>query len=222
MFKDRENAGSQLAKLLEKYYGQPNTVVLAIPRGGVATGSVVAQKLNLPFGVLVVRKLGYPGNPEFAIGAVDVDGEYILSEEFVQSGIEQTPKFRKVLQQELAEVKRRMQLFNPAPLEISGKTTIVVDDGIATGQTNLVAVRYLQRHQVTKVIVAAPVASQEAVQLLKNAGAEVVVIDTPINFMAVGQFYEYFPQLTDEEVLDIIDDVFPASSSWPRPGSHIV
>lgn len=205
MFKDRENAGSQLVKLLEKYRGQPGMVVLAIPRGGVATGSVVAQELDLPFGVLVVRKLGYPGNPEFAIGAVDADGEYVLGEEFVQSGIKQTPEFQKVLQQELAEIKRRMQLFNPTPLEISGKTTIVVDDGIATGQTNLAAVKYLQRHQATKVVVAAPVASQEAVQLLKNAGAEVVVIDTPINFMAVGQFYEYFPQLTDEEVIDIIN-----------------
>jgi len=206
MFKDREEAAERLTELLESSSSnQPDTLVLAIPRGGVVIGAVVAQKLGLPWGVLVVRKLGYPGNPEFAVGAVDADGEYVLGAEFTQSDLPETPEFQKVLEQELGEVRRRTQLFNPQPLELTDRNVILVDDGIATGQTNLAAIRYLQRHGAKKVVVAAPVASPDAIELLKSAGAQVVVLETPINFMAVGQFYEYFPQLTDEEVLDIIN-----------------
>ncbi len=214
MFKDREEAAEQLTELLEgSFKSQPDTFVLAIPRGGVPVGAVVAQKLGLPWGVLVVRKLGYPGNPEFAVGAVDADGEYVLGAEFAQSGLTETPEFQKVLKQELKEVRRRTELFNPQPLKLVAQNIILVDDGIATGQTNLAAVRYLQRHGAKKVVVAAPVASPDAIELLKSAGAQVVVLEAPVNFMAVGQFYEYFPQLTDEEVLDIIDDGFLTSSS---------
>ena len=205
MFRDREEAGERLIPLLKVYRQQPGVLVLAIPRGGVAVGLVVAKKLNLPFGVLVVRKLGYPGNPEFAVGAVDSDGEYVLGEEFVEEGIAQTAAFQQVLRRELTEVRRRVQLFNPLPWDVANKTVVVVDDGIATGQTNLAAVKYLQRHGAKEVIVAAPVASLEAVELLKSAGAQTVVLETPATFMAVGQFYEYFPQLTDETVLAIIN-----------------
>ncbi|MFH0912101.1 MAG: phosphoribosyltransferase family protein [Patescibacteria group bacterium] len=214
MFKNREEAAQRLTELLESSFrNQPDTLVLAIPRGGVAVGAIVAQKLGLPWGVLVVRKLGYPGNPEFAVGAVDADGDYVLGTEFVQSSLSKTPEFKKILEQELKEVRRRTRLFNPRPLELADRNVILVDDGIATGQTNLVAIRYLQRHGAKKVVVAAPVASSDAVELLKSADAQVVVLETPVDFMAVGQFYEHFPQLTDQEVLGIIDDGFLTSSS---------
>ena len=191
--------------LLAQYRQRDDTVVLGLARGGVAVGLALAEGLNLPLGVLVVRKLGYPGNPEFAVGAVDADGEYVLGEEFRQSGLDQTPAFQRVLQQELLELHRRVKLFNPIPLAIEGKIVIVADDGIATGQTDLSAINYLKRHGAKEVVAAAPVASLEAVELLKSTGARVVVLTTPANFMAVGQFYEYFPQITDEEVLAIIN-----------------
>ena len=205
MFKNREEVGERLAELLQDSYGSHSDIlVLAIPRGGVAVGAVVAQKLGLPWGGLVVRKLGYPGNPEFAVGAVDADGQYVLGAEFAQSDLPETPEFQKILKQELQEVRRRTQLFNPHSLELAGRKVILIDDGIATGQTNLAAVKYLQRHGVKEIIVAVPVASPDTLKLLESAGVQTVVLETPINFMAVGQFYEYFPQLTDQEVFDII------------------
>lgn len=210
IFKDRESAGKLLAKHLELYKGKENTIVLAIPRGGVVVAYEVAKKLKLPLDIIVTRKIGVPTQPELALGAVDVDGDVIWDEHLLEDTGIKKDELIPVINKEVEEIKRREQVYRlgKKQLNLLGQTVILVDDGIATGSTTLAAINYLKKHKVKKVILAVPVASQDTkAKITKKLGkfGEVVVLETPEYFQAVGQFYYEFLPVSDEEVIKYLN-----------------
>ena len=206
VFRDRRDAGRRLGERLASKYSGDDAVVLGLPRGGVPVADEVARRLGAPLDVIVVRKLGAPFNPEFAIGAIASGGIVYLSPE----GLEQTglreEDVEPVIARERAELARRERLYRRGrgPLEIEGKTAILVDDGIATGSTMEAAVRAVQTASPRRVIVAAPTASQSAVAMLERVADAVEVLKVPEPYIAVGLWYASFPQLTDDEILDVL------------------
>lgn len=190
IFKDRKAAGKILAARLENIKAD---FVLGIPRGGVVVASEVAKKLNLPLDVIVTRKIGAPNQPELALGAIDPD-KVVVGE-------------GEAIEEEWKELKRREELYTHTRSHLSrlkGKKAILVDDGIATGATALAAVRYLKRHGA-KIILAVPVASQEAVERLKKEADQVIVLNIPEFMNAVGQFYTEFLPVSDQEVIQLLN-----------------
>jgi predicted phosphoribosyltransferase len=205
MFRDRQQAGELLAKYLSAWRSRPETVVLAIPRGGVVVGRAVASELKLPLDIVIVRKLGFPGNPEFALGAVDLNGTITFNEK-VEAG-EFDPQFlEREIGQQLAEAKRREKLYRAGrkKLILAGKRVILVDDGLATGQTTQAAINYLRNENVKEIILAAPVAAPDTIKRLKELVERIVILEKPANFAAVGQFYQEFPQVSDREVVEAL------------------
>lgn len=201
MFHDRIDAGIQLAAKLKKYKNEPG-IVLAVPRGGVPVAYAVARELNFPIEVVLTKKIGHPMNKEYAIGAASLTDYFVIPHDDVSdSYIEEELKRVRIRLKEM--YKRFMGDREPENLE--GKTVIVVDDGIATGNTLLGTVNVLQKSKPGKIIVAAPVASSSAVQKLAKEVDEVVVVLIPKVFYGVGAFYEDFEQVSDEEVMDYLD-----------------
>lgn len=205
MFKDRKDAGEQLAKKLEDYSGK-NVVVLALPRGGVVTGFVVAEALKAPLDIIAVHKVGIPFDPEYAIGAVDEHGASLFNKE-------ETATLDKILLQEAVdteqmEAKRRSRLYrgDRAPQDLAGKIVLIIDDGIATGLTMRLAVRIVAAQHPEKIVVAVPVAHPEALRDLKEEGAdEIIVLESPNTFGdAVGAHYTQFDQVEDAEVITLM------------------
>ncbi len=197
IFKDRQSAGKLLAKHLKQYVGVDNMVILGIPRGGIVVAAEIAKELKLPLDIIVTRKIGHPNQPELAVGAVDLDGEVIGN----------VGEVGGIVEKELGELRRRESLYRQGrtPLKLKGKTVILVDDGIATGATTLAAVNYLKRHEAKKIILAVPVASYEAAEKLGKQVDEAIILETPEYFQAVGQFYEYFLPVSDEEVIKYLN-----------------
>jgi len=201
---DRIEAGKDLAEALVRrgYGGRKDTIVLGVPRGGVEVAAEVAEVLGAPLDVVVVRKVGAPGNPEFAAGAVDVDGNVYgnpsagVSDEWL----------KKAAEPEHAEALRRLESYrgDRPPLDLAGRVVIIVDDGIATGLTAQAALRWLRRHGAAKTVLAAPAMAPDAVRRLETEADEVVALDTSPGFSAVGQFYASFPQLSDAEVTRLL------------------
>ncbi len=195
-----------MASALKHLKGQ-DVVVLAIPRGGVVVASEVARYLGAPLDIIVTRKIGAPGEPEYAVGAVTAEGEAIVDELAVKTlGIE-SEYIEKEAARQAAEVKDRMRRFRgdkPSPL-LRGKTVVIVDDGIATGSTVLAAVRSVRRQRAKSVIVAAPVGPADSVAKLSSEADDVVCLETPEPFFAIGDFYSDFEQVEDEEVKRILD-----------------
>jgi len=184
-------------------------LVLGIPRGGVVVAAVVAEKLKLPLDIIVTRKIGAPGQEELALGAVDSDGEVVWEERLLEELGVRIEDLKDKVAGELAEIKRREILYqgNRGSLGISGKIVMLVDDGIATGATVLAAINFLKRHQAKRIVVVAPVASKEAVvRIVRQLGevGEVIVLEIPESFAAVGQFYHQFEAVSDEEVVQIL------------------
>lgn len=201
MFHDRIDAGLQLAAKLKKYKNEPG-IVLAVPRGGVPVAYAVARELNFPIEVVLTKKIGHPMNKEYAIGAASLTDYFVIPHDDVSdSYIEEELKRVRIRLKEM--YKRFMGDREPENLE--GKTVIVVDDGIATGNTLLGTVNVLQKSKPGKIVVAAPVASASAVQKLAKEVDEVVVVMIPKVFYGVGAFYEDFEQVSDEEVMDYLD-----------------
>ncbi len=204
IFKDRQSAGKILAKHLKGDLGDKG-IVLGIPRGGVVVAAEVAKELKLPLDIIVTRKIGAPMQPELALGAVDGDGKVVG--EFGEVG-----EIREIIDREIGEIKRREKLYRGGrnPLEVSDKVVILVDDGIATGATILAAIRFLKRHQAKKIVLAVPVASKESVERVRGEIGEireigeVIVLETPEDFQAVGQFYHEFLPVSDEEVIQLL------------------
>ncbi len=215
LFQDRGEAGRRLAgKLMHLKDRRP--VVMALPRGGVPVGFEVARALECPLDVLLVRKLGAPGNPEFAIGAV-VDradaGVYLNREVIDGFGIPDAYVEREIRDQ-LAEVERRRTVYRgrrPA-VPVAGRAAIVVDDGVATGATVRVALRALRGAGPERLVLATPVAPADTVRSLEGECDEIVTVETPADFGALGRFYADFRQLEDAEVVDLLDRA--ASSGW--------
>lgn len=201
MFHDRAEAGKRLAEALRAKVG-PDDVVLGVPRGGVVVAAEVARELGLPLDVLVVRKIGAPGNPEYAIGAVDEDGRVLGGD----IGIASESYLQQAAAEGREEIQRRLQAYRQGrgPLDVAGKEVVLVDDGIATGMTLLAALDSLRRRGAARVIVAAPVASPDAAARIARAADDIVVLEEPSGFYAVGQFYSVFDQTSDDEVVRLL------------------
>lgn len=203
MFKDRIDAGTQLKEKLLKFKDE-NMVVLAIPRGGLPIGAIVAKALMAPLDVALTKKIGHPNNKEYAIGAVSLEDTVLTEAKGVTKGYinEETIRIRKKLQQ------RHNQYYKKrSPQSIKDKTVIIVDDGIATGNTLLATIELVSKQNPKKIIVAIPVAPDSAIKKLESTQKvdEVICLRVPYNFQAVGQFYTTFDQVTDEEAISILN-----------------
>jgi predicted phosphoribosyltransferase/pimeloyl-ACP methyl ester carboxylesterase len=206
VFADRRDAGRRLAALLERFAGE-RPIVVALPRGGVPVAVEVARSLGAPLELLTVRKLGAPQDPEFAIGAVAEDGTAVVNTAVArQVGVTEA-EFRRILEREQHELRRRMERFRdgrPA-LDVRGRTVIVVDDGLATGLSDLVAVRALRGRGAARIVVAAPVGSRESIAMLGAEADEVVCVTSPRALLGVGRWYDDFSPVSDEEVLLLLE-----------------
>jgi putative phosphoribosyl transferase len=206
-FRNRSEAGQQLAKRLMKYANRPDVLVLALPRGGVPVAYEVAQSLNAPLDVFVVRKLGVPGHEELAMGAIASGGVRVLNGSVVDSlGISDNV-IDAVAERELRELERRERAYRDdrrAP-EVQGRSIILVDDGIATGSTMRAAVEALRQLEANRIIVATPTAALSTVREMQPDVDEFVAVMTPADFAGVGQWYEDFSQTTDEEVSQLLE-----------------
>lgn len=211
MFANRNQAGRALAEALQHYYGRGDTIVLGLPRGGVPVAAEVATALDLPLDVMIVRKVGAPFQPELALGAVASGGVTVFNQEIVGL-LGGEDKLRQYAADQLEEVARREQRFrgDRPPLELRGRTVILVDDGSATGASMLAAVRATRALGAQRVVVALPVAAPEACQKLDHEADEVVCLSTPALFRAVGEWYVDFTQTRDEEVVDLLKKSRPA------------
>jgi len=203
LFIDRVDAGVLLAKKLLKFRGK-SAAVLGIPNGGVIVAKTISDKLNLKLGVVVTKKLSAPGQPELAIGAIGPEGVLILDKDVVNElGVEGDYLEREV-KKKTDKVVQRLIKFGVKDRKFAKKTIILVDDGIASGSTCEVAVKYLRKKKVGRLILAVPVAPEDTVQRLSKLVDEMVVLYKPHSFSAVGQFYKEFDQVTDEEVERIL------------------
>ncbi|HTZ90257.1 MAG TPA: phosphoribosyltransferase [Alloacidobacterium sp.] len=205
-FKDRSAAGRKLADQLSKYAGQEDVAVLGIPRGGVPVAFEIAAALHVPLDIFLSRKLGVPGQEELAFGAIAAGDGRFLDERTIRAvGIspDQIERITKSTREKLEERARLYRTDRP-PLHIDGRVVILVDDGIATGASIYAAIRALRQMNPKKLIVAVPVAPASTANWLRSVVDELVVIYTPNDFYAVGQFYEHFSQVSDEEVIALL------------------
>jgi predicted phosphoribosyltransferase len=204
IFSDRLDAGRQLARRLDAWRGE-KPIVFAIPRGAVPMGKVIADALDGELDVVLTRKLGAPGNPEFAIGAVDETGWSYIAEYAEMAGATRE-YIDKAVAAEMETMRRRRAEYTPVrpPLDPAGRVAIVVDDGLATGATMIAALHALRARRPRRLICAVPVASVEAVAKVRAHADEVVCLDTPEYFHAVGQFYRDFRQVEDREVIALL------------------
>jgi len=207
MFRNRSDAGAELARRLADFTGRDDVIVLALPRGGVPVGYEVAQALRVPLDVFVVRKLGTPGQPELAMGAIASGGRRVLNRDVVDSlGIPDW-LIDQVAHNEQTELERREHQYRGqrSPLDVTGRTVILVDDGLATGSTMRAAAAALRARNARRIIVAVPVAAKSNCDQLRSEGLEVICPNTPEPFLAVGQWYRDFSQTSDDEVRELLD-----------------
>lgn len=208
LFVDRQDAGRRLAAELVRFAGQ-RPVVLALPRGGVPVGFEVARELAAPLDVILVRKIGLPWQPELAVGAI-VDGERldkVIDEELVDlAGVPEAYMEAEIAKQ-IREIERRRKLYfkGRRPTEVRRRTAIVVDDGIATGSTMRAALRAIRRRGPARLVLAVPVGPEKTVAALRSEVDELVCLVVPDDFLAIGQFYGDFRQVSDEEVVELLD-----------------
>ena len=206
MFSDRADAGEQLADVVEAHDVDAD-VVLAIPRGGLPVARAVADRLGVPLDIVAARKLGAPGRQELAIGAVAADGtvwrnerlidELGVGEDYVEDAIER--------EREAAQDKVDRYRGDRAPLDLAGKTVLVVDDGVATGATTTACIRQVEAAGAERVVLAVPVGPPDTVERLATEADEVICVESPPHFSAVGQFYTNFAQVTDEEAMTYLE-----------------
>lgn len=207
-FARRTEAGTMLAQALRALEGRDDLLILGLPRGGVPVAAEVARALRAPLDVLVVRKLGAPGQEELAVGAIASGGGRVLNDDIVrQLGIGED-ELDRVTERERRELDRRERAFRGPrpPLDVRGRTIVVVDDGIATGATMRAAVRALRQGGPARLIVAVPVAPAGSVRELAREADEVVCLGSPEPFVAVGRWYLHFPQTSDDEVRALLAD----------------
>jgi putative phosphoribosyl transferase len=202
IFRNRQDAGAQLAALLSRYACDPNVVVLGLPRGGVPVAYQVARKLEVPLDVFMVRKLGVPGQKELAMGAIASGGVRVLNPDVVAAGRIGAVEIAQIADREQNELDRQQRTYRgdlPFPA-LAGRAVIVVDDGLATGSTMRAAVQALRQMQPARIVIAAPVAASETCRSLTQEADEIVCVSTPEPFHAVSTWYQDFSQTTDEEV----------------------
>ena len=206
MFQDRRDAGRQLAGQLQHYRSQLGVVVLALPRGGVPVAHEVAESLHAPLDVFIVRKIGMPGHEEFAIGAIASGGTRVMNEDVVERYRVPEAAIEAVAEKERRELERRERAYRDdrPPLDLTGKTVLLVDDGLATGASMHAAVQAVRQFGPAGIVVAVPIASPDTCQEFRSEVNEVVCAVTPALYYAVGQGYADFSQTTDEEVHDLL------------------
>ncbi len=207
VFSDRFEAGELLARKLAVYRDDPDTIVVALPRGGVPVAQVIAKTLHLPMDIFFVKKIPSPYNPEAAIGAISENGMEYINERAVAMLNVARPYIDEQEAKILEGIRQKRAIYNKPRLDVQGKRVILVDDGVATGASMYLAAKALKAEGAKEVIIAVPVAPPDSIALLKEAADGVVVIDVPADFMAVGQFYRDFHQLSNEEVKELLDSV---------------
>lgn len=205
-FKNREDAGRQLAEALGDFASRENTVVFGLPRGGVVVAAEVADALHAPLDVLLVRKLGVPGHEELAAGAIAEQGIRIINRSVLRSLRLPESDLDDVVQRERQLLRKRAELYRgfADPLPVTGMTVIVVDDGLATGATMRAGVRALQERNPLTVVIAVPVAPPDTVDALRYVADDFVCLHSPADFGGVGRWYEEFPQVDDETVVELL------------------
>lgn len=209
LFKDRTDAGKQLATRLQFLQDQPNVIVLGIPRGGVVVAAEIARALHAPLDVFIAHKLGAPFNPELAIGAITSTGEVVLDETLIVELRLSHKEIEREIEYQRQEIARRLTVYRKhrPPLDVQNKTVVITDDGVATGSTMLAALRALRQSQPARLILAIPVGPPETIQRLGQECDQVVVLATPEPFWAVGRFYLHFGQTSDEEVIELLAEL---------------
>jgi putative phosphoribosyl transferase len=203
MFLDRYDAAKQLVEKLDEFKNK-NAIIIAIPRGGVPLAYYISKTLDLPLEIFLSKKIGHPNNPEFAIGAVTLNGVMLddssndVSKDYLKTEIDRI----------LRSLKEKFNLFmgNRKPLDLKNKTVIIVDDGIATGNTIQATVEVIKKNKPKKIIIAVPVAPHSATKKLSNIVDEFICLHTPKDFIGVGQYFERFPQVNDQEVIQLLID----------------
>jgi putative phosphoribosyl transferase len=214
-FKNREDAGQQLAERLA-HYRDEEPIVLALPRGGVPVGYEISHALQAPLDVFIARKLGAPGRPELAIGAIAQGGVRVLNTYTAQAlGITEE-YLEQVAARETAEIERRLRLLRgdrPEP-EVRGRTVILVDDGLATGATALAAIRAVHRRAPRRLVLAVPVCAEQTAEDIRPEVDDLVCLKTPSNLLAISLWYRNFEQVPDEEVVELLE------RSVQRPGEE--
>ena len=218
IFADRREAGARLATLLEHLTGE-DPVVLALPRGGVPVAHPVAERLRAPLDVVLVRKLGAPGHEEFAIGAIAEGGYTVVNRQAVNAIGIAGEHLAEIVAKEYEELDRRALLYrgHTASVSVEDTTAIIVDDGLATGSTMLVAVEAIRARGPRRLVVAVPVAPPETCQMLRNEVDELVCAITPDRFRSVSTWYRQFQQTTDDEVRDLLK----RARVWSHSGNPI-
>ncbi|HEY2811660.1 MAG TPA: phosphoribosyltransferase [Rhabdochlamydiaceae bacterium] len=206
LFKDRKDAGRQLVPHLLKYKGQTDVIVLGLARGGVVTASEVADALHLPLNVVLVRKIGAPGNEELAIGAIAEEGEGIFNEHLIGLLGVSNDYLKKEIERQKRVLKERLNLYRgkATPLELKNKTVILVDDGIATGASMRVAIAFIRHCKARRIVLAVPVAAPDSLKTISKEVDETICLSAPAFFEAVGSFYRVFDQTLDEEVMQLL------------------
>lgn len=206
MFKNRTDAGQKLAHILDDHDTEAD-IVLAIPRGGLPIGRVVADYLQIPLDIVSARKIGAPQNPELAVGAVASDGTVWLNETLIDElEIEDTYLEDQIEHQRQAALDKVKRYRGDRPLrEYSGKTVLIVDDGVATGATTIACIRQIKNAGADRVVLAVPVAPPDTIETLQSEADEVICVESPPHFGAVGQFYESFKQVSDERAKAYLD-----------------
>lgn len=206
IFENRQEAGKELAKSLPSYRDKKDTVIMALPRGGVPVAYEVAKALHLPLDVLIVRKLGVPFNRELAIGALAMGGITIIDQTMVTSFGVSRLEIEDVIEKEKQELNRRNDLYREGRdfPDVHSKTVILIDDGIATGSTMKAAIWALKEHHPHKIIVAVPVGPETIYDDFGQIADDVICLGTPSYFYAVGQVYKQFSQTSDAEVLEFL------------------
>lgn len=201
MFKDRIDVGERLSSALQEYKDRKDVVVAALPRGGVVPAKVIADSLNLPLELIMVKKIGHPLNPEVAIGAVSLHDRILDADLNVDSAYINSETSRL---QQLLQSRYESYYGDGYPIDLKGKTVIIVDDGIATGNTILAAIKLLKKESVRAIVIAVPVAPRETIRKLSKHVHEVVCLETPDPFYAIGQYYQDFEQVSDEKVVALL------------------
>ena len=206
IYKDRKDAGLQLASRLTKYKDREDVLVLALPRGGVVIGYEVAKALNCLLDIIIIRKIGFPGQTELAIGAVSETGAVVLNEDIISTYTVSKEYIEEEISRQKKEISRRITLYRSGkgipPLD--GKIIILVDDGVATGATIKAAISTLKNEKILRLVAALPVSSKDAEEEIKKTVDEWVCPETPVDFAAVGNYYQDFTQVSDEEVVELL------------------
>lgn len=205
-YANRQQAGQVLADLLRDYAVKENSIILALPRGGVPVAYEIATKLSLPMDIFIVRKLGIPGHEEYAMGAIASGGTVVFNEDVVYGLHISNTAINEVLQKEELELERRDKVYrgNKSPLQLTGKTVIIVDDGIATGYSMRAAIAAVKQKNPVKLMVAVPVAARSTCAEMASLVDKIICPLQPANFYAVGLWYDDFSQTSDEEVIHLM------------------